>query len=288
MDFPVKLLRASNDSPQHVESRSAQPGIDQAHRSFSGLLKRLLRGLSQLVLIWSGALAAALLLVPHDSRAESLDPALQERIRAYVTLAMQTHPMVRSNAANNVTPRVQVEIGAIDSRLRLAPCSRIEPYLPSGLKLGGASRIGLRCMEGPTAWRITLPVQVQVLGRGLVALNGIQAGALLSAQDVAMGDIDLVAETSAPLRDAQALEGRIAARSLTAGQSIRQSHLKPRQWFAAGDMVRVLAAGEGYAVAGQGQALTPGIEGQPAKVRTEAGRIVSGTAVAERQLSLDL
>ncbi len=288
MDLPVKQFRESTIASVRTPPESRSPSIDAPHRDFSGFLHRFLRGLSQLALIWCGALAAALLLAPQDTRAEPLSPALQERVRAYVTLAMQTHPVMRANTANNVTPRVQVEVGAIDSRLRLAPCAHIEPYMPSGSKLGGSSRVGLRCTDGPTAWRISLPVQIQVLGRGLVALHAIQAGAMLNVQDAAMGDIDLVAEVSAPLLDAQALEGRIAARSVAAGQSIRQSHLKPRQWFAAGDTVRVLASGEGFAVAGQGQALTPGIEGQPAKVRTEAGRIVSGTAVAERQLSLDL
>jgi flagella basal body P-ring formation protein FlgA len=34
--------------------------------------------------------------------------------------------------------------------------------------------------------------------------------------------------------------------------------------------------------------MTAGIEGQPARVRTESGRLVTGVAVAEHQLELAL
>ena len=38
-----------------------------------------------------------------------------------------------------------------------------------------------------------------------------------------------------------------------------------RQWFAAGETVKVVAAGDGFALEGAGQAITNGIEGQPAR-----------------------
>ena len=44
--------------------------------------------------------------------------------------------------------RAEVVMGNLDSRLRLAPCQAIEPYLPPGTKLWGRSRIGLRCTDG--------------------------------------------------------------------------------------------------------------------------------------------
>jgi flagella basal body P-ring formation protein FlgA len=69
---------------------------------------------------------------------------------------------------------------------------------------------------------------------------------------------------------------------------VRQAHVKSRQWFAAGENVKVVAVGDGFALEGVGQALTNGIEGQPAKVRTESGRVVTGVPVGERRLELSL
>ena len=53
-------------------------------------------------------------------------------------------------------------------------------------------------------------------------------------------------------------------------------------------MVRIVAAGRGWRIHGEGQALNPGVEGQAVRVRTESGRIVSGMAVAERQVEVAL
>ena len=41
--------------------------------------------------------------------------------------------------------RVQALPGALDPRLNLAPCTRVEPYLPAGVPPWGRTRVGLRC-----------------------------------------------------------------------------------------------------------------------------------------------
>ena len=88
--------------------------------------------------------------------------------------------------------------------------------------------------------------------------------------------------------DRKSVVGRTLAQALKPGQAVRQGHIKARQWFAAGETVKVIAAGDGFALESSGQALTHGIEGQPAKVRTESGRIVTGVAAGERRLELTL
>ena len=88
--------------------------------------------------------------------------------------------------------------------------------------------------------------------------------------------------------DRKAVVGRTLAQSLRPGQAIRQGHVKTRQWFAVGETVKVVAVGEGFALESVGQAVTNGIEGQPARVRTEGGRIVTGVATGERRLELTL
>src|SRR5699024_10714439 len=58
--------------------------------------------------------------------------------------------------------RVEVVIGQLDPRLHLAPCARIEPYVPVGVRLWGKARIGLRCKEGAVPWNVYLPIIVKV------------------------------------------------------------------------------------------------------------------------------
>jgi flagella basal body P-ring formation protein FlgA len=184
--------------------------------------------------------------------------------------------------------RVEFTIGQLDARLKLAPCQRIEPYVPAGTRLWGKSRVGLRCTQGPVAWNVYLPVTVKVYGRAVVAAHSLGLGQELAASDLRTAEVDLAEEHSPALLDAADAVGRPLARALAPGQTLRRAHLRARQWFAAGETVKLVAQGDGFAVASEGQALTPGIEGQAARVRTDNGRIVTGTPVGERQVEIRL
>ncbi len=238
---------------------------------------------------WLPCLAFLWALIFHGhSLASPLDPTTLERVRQFALKSVQSQAIAQVVSPQDQPRRIHIEVGAPDSRLQLSACSKTEPYILGGVRLAGPTRIGLKCVEGTTAWSISVPVTIRVYGRALVAVNHIMAGAPLTAQNVALGEVDLVSDTSPALTDIQAIEGRTLARSMSAGQGLRLAHLKPRQWFSAGDTVKLLASGNGFLIASQGQALSPGIDGQSVRVRTEGGRIVSGTAVADRQVSLDM
>jgi flagella basal body P-ring formation protein FlgA len=183
---------------------------------------------------------------------------------------------------------VEVRVGALDARLKLAPCASIEPYLPAGTRLWGPARIGLRCNDAGVRWNVFLPVTVDVYGPGLIAAGPLAAGAVISAADLRPGTVNLSASPSPVLASNGLAVGRTLARPLAAGDALRAADLRARQWFAAGDTVRIVAGGDGWRIHGEGQALNPGLEGQSVRVRTESGRIVSGVAVAERQVEVAL
>ena len=185
--------------------------------------------------------------------------------------------------------RIEVQVGALDPRLRLAPCQRIEPYLPANARLWGRTRIGLKCTLGATPWNVYLPLTVKVWARGWAASRPLAAGSMLAAGDLVEGEVDLAEEAGTVFdeaAEAEAAVGRTLARPLAAGQALRSTHLKPRLWFAAGDSVKLRAVGAGYTIEGEGQALGAGIEGQPVRVRTDAGRIVSGLPAAGRRVDV--
>ena len=82
--------------------------------------------------------------------------------------------------------------------------------------------------------------------------------------------------------------GEQVAETLRLHTPLRGADLRSRQWFAAGDNVRLVAAGSGWRINGEGQALAAGVEGQSVRVRTESGRVVSGVPVAERLVEVAL
>lgn len=242
-----------------------------------------LRGLRSLAVPVLTGLAAALALVcvsPTVARAQSA-PASDDLSAQATRLALQSAP-------TRAGVRVEVETGRLDPRLKLAPCDKVETYLPPGFTAWGKTRVGLRCVQGPVRWNVYLPITVKVYGPALVAATALPAGSVLTAADLSEAEIDLAADRQAAVTVPAEAIGRSLTRAVVPGQSLRQNDLRAREWFAAGETVRLVAVGPGFTVHGEGQAITAGLDGSPVRVRTEAGRIVSGTAVGERTVELRL
>jgi flagella basal body P-ring formation protein FlgA len=237
-----------------------------------------LRALLVPVLIGLAA-GLALLCAAPSARAQ---PAPGDDLTTQATqLALHSAP-VRSGV------RVEVEAGTLDPRLKLAPCQKVDTYLPPGFTPWGKTRVGLRCVLGSVRWNVYLPITVKVWGRALVAAAALPAGSVLTADDLRETEIDLAADRQAAVTAPAEAIGRHLTRPLAPGQSLRQGDLRARQWFAAGETVRLVAVGPGFSVQGEGQAITAGLDGSPVRVRTDTGRIVSGLAVGERRVELRL
>lgn len=202
----------------------------------------------------------------------------------------QVQQMARDSAgrAGLADARIEVEVGSLDPRLKLAPCQRIEPYLPAGLPVWGRTRIGLKCTQGAKPWNVTLPITVHVYARALVAQAALPAGTVLAPEHFGEAEVDLAAAPGLPISQPGALVGRSLQRPVAAGSALRPSDLKARQWFAAGETVRVVAVGPGWSVATEAEALSPGLEGQPVRLRTESGRLLQGRPVGDRRVEVSL
>jgi flagella basal body P-ring formation protein FlgA len=194
-----------------------------------------------------------------------------------------------AESANTGVPlKMEVQVGALDSRLRLSPCARVEPYLPVGTRLWGRSRIGLRCLEGVTRWNVFLPVTVKAVGRAWVLRSNVNAGAVLTSADAVEAEVDWAEEASPVVLDPALWVGSQASRSLAAGQTLRQSTVRAATAFTVGTQVRVVAQGRGFNISTDAQALGAGVVGQSVRVRMEGGRIVSGRVLDARTVKLDL
>ena len=172
--------------------------------------------------------------------------------------------------------RVEVKLGSLAPRLQLAPCRRIEPYVPAGARLWGRSAIGVRCVDG-ASWNVSLPITVTVWGRALVAASALAAGVSPSASDVREQEVELTREPTPPLTDLTQVGGRVLNRPIAAGQPLRQDMLRVAMSVQAGDPIKLVLLGDGFAVNADGQALAAAGDGQSVRVRTESGRIVVGT-----------
>lgn len=191
-------------------------------------------------------------------------------------------------ASQSETLRMEVGVGALDGRLKLAPCGNVEAYLPPGSRPWGRTRVGLRCVDGMGRWNVSLPATVKAFGNAWVVKSHVLAGAVVSDADVVVSEVDWAEENSPVLQGRTTWVGQIATRPLAAGQALRQGMVKPAQVFQAGAQIRVIAQGPGFQVSGDAQALSAGVVGQPARVRMENGRITSGVVLDVRTVKIDL
>jgi flagella basal body P-ring formation protein FlgA len=205
-------------------------------------------------------------------------------------LVQQIEQLARLGARQSATPgaRIEISLGRLDPRLKLAPCDKIEPYLPPGLPNWGATRIGLRCLQGDKHWNVSLPVQVKVWARALVAAGPLPTGTVLQVSQLKEAEVDLAAAPGTALRQFAGAVGRTLAHPLAMGSALREPDLKPRVWFAAGENVRLVASGPGWRVESEGYAVSAGIEGQAASVRTDAGRVIRGRPTAAHEMEVSL
>jgi len=196
--------------------------------------------------------------------------------------------VLKAQRAEGSNLRMEVTVGALDGRVKLAACGNIEAYVPPGSRLWGRSRIGMRCVDGISRWNVTLPVTVRAMGEAWVVRNQVNSGANISESDVTRGEVDWAEEQSPVLADKTAWLGQTASRTLTTGQAMRQGMVRPAQVFQAGASVKIVAQGPGFQISSEAQALSAGVIGQQARVRMDNGRVASGTVLDMRTVKIDL
>ena len=231
------------------------------------------------VLALAGSVSASLCAQTlHPSRPDWLVPT-QLWLDAAVATALPA----------GVSPlRTEIELGELDSRLRLAPCAKVEPFLPPGARLWGKTRLGLRCVQGTSRWTVFLPLTVKAFGPAWVVRGDLASGTVLTESDALQAEVDWALESSPVMATPEQWVGQVAARPLSTGQVLRQAAIRPAQVFAAGAQIRVLGQGQGFQVITDGLALSTGVIGQPARVRMDNGRIMSGLVIDRRTVSMDL
>lgn len=221
----------------------------------------------------------------------SLPPELQgmqSELEALVR-ARSAAPDDGGQTVGAAQPRIEIVLGRLDPRLKLAPCGKVRAYLPTGSRLWGRTRVGLRCEQGAVKWNVYWPLTVKVWAPAVVAMGPIKPGTVLSAGDLKMAETDLAAASSPAILRPEDVIGRTMLRGLDAGQGLREGDLRVRRWFTAGEPVSVLVKGKGFAVAAAGVAISHGDEGgQCARIRVENGRVLCGHPVGERRVEVTL
>lgn len=201
---------------------------------------------------------------------------LSQGLQAQESLSTTLEHYLRTQT-QGLPGKVTYNIGQLDPRTQLSPCSAYEPFLPGGSRLWGKTTVGIRCL-GPSSWTIYVPVQVMIQGTYLVSTRPLAVGQSLSAGDVAIRSGDLGVMPSSILTDAAQAIGKTTKNGVGVGQPLRSDQLIAPWAVQQGQSVKIISKGAGFNVSSEGKALNNAVEGQIAQVRTGAGQTVSGVA----------
>lgn len=215
-------------------------------------------------------LAAAATHAQADQQSAGRQDAGMLRIAAEHFLKVQT---------TGLPGKVDIAVTPADSRLNLAACAALEPFLPPGGRVWGKTTVGMRC-NAPSAWTIYMQAHVRVTGDYFATAAPLKQGQSIGQQDLVKQQGDLTALPPGIITDPAQAVGRTLTMSLGAGIPLRLDALRAQQAVQQGQVVKVISAGPGFSVSAEARALAGGAEGQIVQARTASGQVISGVAKA--------
>ncbi|UGQ45233.1 flagellar basal body P-ring formation chaperone FlgA [Massilia endophytica] len=175
--------------------------------------------------------------------------------------------------------KVNVTVGAIDSRTALGPCAAPEAFLMPGARAWGKTSVGVRC-AAPSTWTVYIQANVSVLGNYIAAGVPLAQGQTIQESQLVTLQADLTTLPSNIVTDKAQVVGRSSNISLAAGMPLRLDNMRNKPVVQNGQLVRLVAAGAGFSISSEGKATGNASEGQVVQVRTASGQQVSGVAKA--------
>lgn len=214
-------------------------------------------------------LISCLALAAAPAWADTQDPAdIHGAVEAFVRAQTASLP-----------GRVEVSVGAVDPRLKLARCESLEAFLPAGVRLWGNATVGVRCAS-PKKWSLFVSVQVQVWADVVVSARALARGQALTTTDLASQKLDLAQLPQSVFTDPHPLLGKVVTTSVAGGIALRRDMLRAAPVVLQGQAVRVVFTGEGLSVSSEGRALGNAGVGEAVQVRMASGKLIKGIVQA--------
>ena len=245
----------------------------------SSLLKNAFHGVFQLASAWRLS-APRIALLASVAAAVGLPPPAKAQQNQNLDAVRAAATRFAETRLRHPGTTLQVSVQALDSRLRLAACDRLQPFFPAGARHLGNTTVGVRC-RSPKPWVIYLTARTAAYGKVLVSAHALPRGAVLSASDFRLARRDLAALPYGYLNDPRRIASMILTQPLSADAVLTPGMLQAPHLVHRGQRVTLVTTAPGLEVRMAGQALTDGARGTLVQVRNLASqRVVEGTVVA--------
>ncbi|XTI73403.1 flagellar basal body P-ring formation chaperone FlgA [Acidithiobacillus sp. AC3] len=138
----------------------------------------------------------------------------------------------------------------------------------------GNQTVAVHC-QNPQVWTLYVPVQIRQGSKILIAAHSLSADSVLRASDLDEGVANSEELSGEPLHDPAQAIGQRLRYGVMAGQPILRSMLQQPDLVHAGQLVTLVAQGDGVRIATTAEAIENGKEGQSILVRNvQSGRVL--------------
>ena len=207
----------------------------------------------------------------------SASPAFSQEVQSLEDVRAAAQAYVFKQVPSEKPGAVQVNVGALDSRLRLAACGNpLKASLPVGATFRSRMTVAVNC-PGPTTWTVYVPVNIETQTSVLVLRHAVGRGARLTADDVEVQTRTVSGAGDDYLTEPSELDGRTLKRPLGAGAAVTADAMVADALVKRGQQVTLLAAAGGMEVRARGVAMNDApVSGRIKAQNLSSGRIVEG------------
>jgi flagella basal body P-ring formation protein FlgA len=202
-------------------------------------------------------------------------PAFAQEPQSLDSIRAAAQSYVLKQVPSEKPGSVQVDVGALDSRLRLIPSAEpLKAALPPGATFRARMTVAVSC-PAPTNWTVYVPVSIETQTSVLVLRHAAGRGARLSTEDVEVQTRTVSGAGDDYLTEPAELEGRTLKRPLGAGAAVTADAMVADSLVKRGQQVTLLAAAGGMEVRARGVVMNDA----PAAGRVKAQNLCSGRIV---------
>jgi len=202
---------------------------------------------------------------------------VDESIQSLEAIRAAAQSFIVQHVPTQAPSSVQVNVGALDARLRLAPCGDpLKVSLPPGATFRARMTVAVSC-AGATTWTVYVPVTVDTQTSVLVLRRAAGRGERLTAVDVESQTRLISGTGDSYLTDLKELSGRTVKRPLGAGTALTADLLADDLVVRRGQRVTLLASVGSLEVRAAGLAMNDAPAAGRVKVQNlSSNRIVEG------------
>jgi flagella basal body P-ring formation protein FlgA len=171
--------------------------------------------------------------------------------------------------------KISIQVGNLDTRLKLNECTAMEAFLPTGAQLQGKTNIGIRC-NAPNTWSIFIPASISIQMDRLIASKTLQQGKVITEGDFT----HQLGELNQPglVTDETRVLGKVLKLNLQTGQLLKQDMLREPYAIIRGETVKIISEGRGIIIRTEGKAIGNAAIGEAVQVKVNSGHIINGLA----------